>query len=92
MPPQQSHGLLDVFDERFGFGAHDVFDSGKGPVASGSAYIVDQRYDANRCPTTLGRRRDARQRAVASVVVALLSLGPAAGGVLRQNPPRTAVS
>jgi hypothetical protein len=23
MPPQQSHGLLDLFDERFGFGAHD---------------------------------------------------------------------
>jgi hypothetical protein len=22
MPPQQSHGLLDLFDERFGFGAH----------------------------------------------------------------------
>jgi hypothetical protein len=22
MPPQQSHGLLDVFDKRFGFGAH----------------------------------------------------------------------
>jgi len=24
MPPQQSHGLLDRLDERFGFGAHDV--------------------------------------------------------------------
>jgi hypothetical protein len=24
MPPQQSHGLLDLFDERFGFGAHGV--------------------------------------------------------------------
>jgi hypothetical protein len=23
MPPQQSHGLLDRFDERFGFGAHE---------------------------------------------------------------------
>ena len=23
MPPQQSHGLLDGFDKRFGFGAHD---------------------------------------------------------------------
>jgi hypothetical protein len=22
MPPQQSHGLLDLFDESFGFGAH----------------------------------------------------------------------
>jgi hypothetical protein len=24
MPPQQSHGLLDRFDELFGFGAHDL--------------------------------------------------------------------
>jgi hypothetical protein len=23
MPPQQSHGLLDVFDKGFGFGAHE---------------------------------------------------------------------
>jgi hypothetical protein len=23
MPPQQADGLLDRFDERFGFGAHD---------------------------------------------------------------------
>jgi hypothetical protein len=23
MPPQQSHGLLDGFDQRFGFRAHD---------------------------------------------------------------------
>jgi len=23
MPPQQSHGLLDRFDEGFGFGAHE---------------------------------------------------------------------
>jgi hypothetical protein len=25
MPPQQSHGLLDAFDQRFGFGAHETF-------------------------------------------------------------------
>jgi len=23
MPPQQSHGLLDLFDQRFGFRAHE---------------------------------------------------------------------
>jgi len=32
MPPQQSHGLLDRFDELFGFGAHQrtlLFDSAR---------------------------------------------------------------
>jgi hypothetical protein len=27
MPPQQADGLLDRFDERFGFGAHVRFSS-----------------------------------------------------------------
>jgi hypothetical protein len=27
MPPQQSHGLLDRFDKRFGFGTHGIFPS-----------------------------------------------------------------
>jgi hypothetical protein len=29
MPPQQSHGLLDRFDERFGFGAHGRIMTGR---------------------------------------------------------------
>jgi hypothetical protein len=35
MPPQQADGLLDRFDERFGFGAH-VLTHRKGSIASGS--------------------------------------------------------
>jgi hypothetical protein len=33
MPPQQANGLLDRFDERFGFGAHST-NSSEGSVAS----------------------------------------------------------
>jgi hypothetical protein len=55
MPPQQSHGLLDLFDERFGFGAHWVSLSGRpgrrtplgrgfivneGPVASAAGIVA----------------------------------------------------
>jgi len=39
MPPQQSHGLLDRFDELFGFGAHEVtliLDSARKLVREGS--------------------------------------------------------
>ncbi len=33
MPPQQSHGLLDLFDECFGLGAHGVMTFLKGRQA-----------------------------------------------------------
>jgi hypothetical protein len=32
MPPQQSHGLLDVFDKGLGFGAHDGLWTKKGGI------------------------------------------------------------
>jgi hypothetical protein len=40
MPPQQSHGLLDLFDERFGFGAHGISLSDKGPAASAAGIVA----------------------------------------------------
>jgi hypothetical protein len=48
MPPQQSQGLLDVFDERFGFGAHGYELSVKDAAVFKGAVIGTDGEDVNR--------------------------------------------
>ena len=40
MPPQQSHGLLDRFDQLFGFSAHDPTDEIKHMTQRTDVWIV----------------------------------------------------
>ena len=40
MPPQQSHGLLDRFDQLFGFGAHDPTNEIKHTTQHTNVWII----------------------------------------------------
>ena len=48
MPPQQSHGLLDRFDQLFGFGAHDPTNEIKQTTQQTNVWIVDNFGPFNR--------------------------------------------
>ena len=48
MPPQQAHGLLDRFDQLFGFGAHDPTNEIKQTTQQTNVWIVDNFGPFNR--------------------------------------------
>ena len=48
MPPQQSRGLLDRFDQLFGFGAHDPTNEIKQTTQQTNVWIVDNFGPFNR--------------------------------------------
>jgi predicted oxidoreductase len=57
MPPQQSHGLLDRFDQLFGFGAHDSIHGFKGEMLARDT-VARGRESSSRIDGQLIERRN----------------------------------